>query len=604
MCGINGILRLDDSSPAIDLDELRRTSRAMHTRGPDGNGEWLSSDGRIALAHRRLAIIDLSPAGAQPMATSDGRFRIVYNGEIYNFRELRAELERGGVRFHSNSDTEVLLQLISRHGPSALTRLRGMFAFALWDEAENELLLARDPFGIKPLYYSAQDGTVRFASQVKALEAGRGARGAVDPAGLVGFLLWGSVPEPLTIRAGIKALPAGSFLVVRNGRVEEPISHRCLGSDTKSNTSLSDPTASIEDSVRAHLTSDVPVAVFLSAGLDSTMIAALACRHLPEPPITFTLRFEELRGTPEDEGPLAAEVAKGLGTRHTERLVTRSEFVAMWPDAIRAMDQPSIDGFNTFIVARAAHEAGLKVVLSGLGGDELFGSYPSFRDVPRLARAAGVISHIPGGARLAARFAAAVRPGSPKLPAAFTLGDSLAGAYFLRRALFLPAEIPALVGDDLAAEGLTRHDPIGYTGQLLDAVGAGERSPACDGWVATHLLETSCYMRNQLLRDTDWASMAHSLEVRVPFVDCRLHEAVVAAGFEPARSEGKGAVVRRVAPELPTALFERRKSGFFIPAATWMAPDGGATPSPRGLASRRLAVRVLQEFGIEAGRAA
>ncbi len=169
MCGINGIVRLRDTAPPIDLDELQRTSAAMRKRGPDGQGEWLSPDGRIALAHRRLAIIDLSPAGAQPMATPDGRFRIVYNGEIYNFRELRAELERDGVRFRSNSDTEVLLQLIARHGPSALIRLRGMFAFALWDDAERELLLARDPFGIKPLYYSAEGGTFRFASQVKRI---------------------------------------------------------------------------------------------------------------------------------------------------------------------------------------------------------------------------------------------------------------------------------------------------------------------------------------------------------------------------------------------------------------------------------------------------
>ncbi len=217
MCGICGIYSYRAGAPAPDPEELRRTGEAMAARGPDGAGEWRSEDGAIALGHRRLAILDLSPAGAQPMASADGRYRIVYNGEIYNFRELRRELEQSGERFRTESDTEVLLALWAREGDRSLGRLRGMYALAIWDGVERSLTLARDPFGIKPLYYAVAGGLVRFASQVRALEAGGALSREVDPAGLAGFLLWGSVPEPWTIRRDIRALPAGHLLVVRDG---------------------------------------------------------------------------------------------------------------------------------------------------------------------------------------------------------------------------------------------------------------------------------------------------------------------------------------------------------------------------------------------------
>src|SRR5829696_9099392 len=219
MCGINGIVRLAETAPPIDSGELVRTRDAMTARGPDGAGAWVSPCGRAALASRRLAILDLSPAGAQPMASADGRFHIVLNGEIYNFRELRQELERTGERFRSRSDTEVVLALYAREGTAMLARLRGMFGLAIWDDAAKTLLLARDPLGIKPLYYSAHGETLRFASQVKALEKGGAIPLNVDPAGLAGFLLWGSVPEPLTIRSAVRALPAGSYLIIKDGRI-------------------------------------------------------------------------------------------------------------------------------------------------------------------------------------------------------------------------------------------------------------------------------------------------------------------------------------------------------------------------------------------------
>jgi asparagine synthase (glutamine-hydrolysing) len=352
----------------------------------------------------------------------------------------------------------------------------------------------------------------------------------------------------------------------------------------------------VEDAVAAHLVSDVPVAVFLSAGLDSGLIAALARRRLPEPPVTFTLSFDVLAGTPADEGPLAARVARALGTRHVERRVGRADFAGLWPAALAAMDQPSIDGFNTFVVSRAAHEAGLKVVLSGLGGDEVFGSYPSFLDVPAFERASRRIGRLPG---LAAAWPGLSRLASrdrPKLPGLLRYGGSRAGAYFLRRGLFLPEELPALLGREAAEEGLRRCDPVAAAaGALGDPATAGLGRPGEDPWIDVHRLETALYMRHQLLRDADWASMAWSVELRVPLADAWLRRHLAAARFEPARSQGKAALVRQVAPELPAELFERPKTGFYIPVLEWLDPET-ARLRP-GSRSRRLALKILAETG-------
>ena len=314
MCGINGILRRSPDAPPIDRDELLGTSQALRSRGPDGHGHFL--DDQIGLAHRRLAIIDLSDAGAQPMTFAD-RYTIVFNGEIYNYAELRAELVAEGVTFSSESDTEVVLALYAREGDEMLAKLRGMYAFALWDAHEQCLLLARDPYGIKPLYYCVDGQTLRFASQIKALERSDRISLATDPAAVVGFLLWGSVPEPLTIRRSIRALPAGHLLRVRRGELDGPIKHYRFGQHSKG--ASPDAVTAIGDSVRAHLVSDVPVAVFLSAGFDSTMIAALAARELGAALTTFTLKFDAFAGTDVDEAPLAAQVARAIGARHVRR---------------------------------------------------------------------------------------------------------------------------------------------------------------------------------------------------------------------------------------------------------------------------------------------
>ncbi len=597
MCGISGIYRRKPEASPPDRDELGRIHAALAPRGPDGEGLWSSPDGRLLLAHRRLSILDLSPAGAQPMTSADGRFTIVFNGEIYNFRELAAELVERGVRLRSRSDTEVILELWRREGPRALAKLRGMFALAIWDGVASELVLARDPYGIKPLYYSLEGGQLRFASLARALEAGGGLSLEVDPAAVAGLLSWGAVPEPLTLRRSIRSLPAGHWArVAGDGSfVLETVPR--LGLDP----APADAAAALAASVRAHLVSDVPVGVFLSAGLDSALVAALAARHPGEPLTALTLTWAEARGTPADEEPLARATAAALGLRHVVREIDGGEVRALMPKILDAMDLPSIDGFNTWLVARLAKEEGLKVALSGLGGDELFGGYSSFRDVPRWRARATRLRLLPGLAAAWPGLARRLAPETPKLASVLRYGDSFAGAYALRRAVFLPHEVDQILErSGLGDPGIRHYDaPFDAWERLSEAVLGDPSHLLQDPWRTVHRLESSLYLRHQLLRDSDWAGMAHGVEIRVPLVDAWLRAEMGSLDFEPARSRGKAALVRGAAPELPVALFSRPKSGFQLPIADWL--DEGGTrrrPSRVGAQSRRLALLVLEAFGV------
>ena len=400
MCGIAGLYAFNPSAPPADRAELRTIRDHMSARGPDGLGEWFSENGRVAFGHRRLAIIDLTEGGAQPMHSADGQLVITFNGEIYNYRELRRELEAQGHVFRTGSDTEVLLHLYQAKGTAMLQDLRGMYAFALWDARKQALLLARDPFGIKPLYYTptrngngASNGTLRFASQVKALLAGGQIDTAPEPAGHTGFFLWGSVPAPYTLYRGIRALPAGHYLWVSGQGATESVPF-CQITDILTHATnnpargtqgdaLDAIGAAMRDSIAAHHVADVPVGMFLSAGIDSALITALSSAH-GERPHTLTLAFAEYVGTPNDESPLAEQLAAQLGTRHATVMVRKADFMEQREQLLAAMDQPSIDGVNTWFVSQAAASQGIKVALSGLGGDELFASYPNFADLPRI----------------------------------------------------------------------------------------------------------------------------------------------------------------------------------------------------------------------------
>ncbi|MDP7601308.1 MAG: asparagine synthase (glutamine-hydrolyzing), partial [Rhodospirillales bacterium] len=336
MCGLTAIFSYGDNAPNVDEAELLRMREVMIARGPDGAGSWISGDQHVGLAHRRLAIIDIGPTGAQPMALTDDagniRLQITYNGEIYNFKQLRAGLIAEGRKFSTQSDTEVLLHLYDRDGVDMLRQLRGMFAFALWDEARQGLLLARDPYGIKPLYYADDGGTLRVASQVKALQTGGAISSTPNPAGHVGFFTLGYVPEPHTMYKDIQSLPAGSSLWIDKAGARAENRYFNLTremAELEANGqqgSAEELRAALTESIEHHLVSDVPVGVFLSAGLDSASIMALTAEVAGRQVETMTLRFDEFSDGPLDEAPLAAEIATLYDTRHQTRTVKGSDF--------------------------------------------------------------------------------------------------------------------------------------------------------------------------------------------------------------------------------------------------------------------------------------
>ncbi|HYV03126.1 MAG TPA: asparagine synthase (glutamine-hydrolyzing) [Blastocatellia bacterium] len=575
MCGLVAFCAYNHVAPGIDRAELRVIRDHMASRGPDGIGEWFSPDGRVGLGHRRLSIIDLSAAASQPIANEDGSIHVVFNGEIYNYRELTKELIDKGHRFRSNSDSEVLVHLYEERGDAMVGELRGMFAFALWDANRNEMLLARDPYGIKPLYYADDGWTVRVASQVKSLVAGGGVSRMPEPAGIAGFYLFGSVPEPFTSYQEVRAVPAGSIVRVDRRGVSAPkryfsIARIFLDARNAAVGSNADELKqaahdAVLDSVRHHLVSDVPVSAFLSAGIDSGTIVALACEAGAENLRTVTLSFSEYEDTHSDEAPLAGQVAESYGTDHRTRLLGESEFQNELPKILAAMDQPSIDGINTYFISKAAAEVGVKVALSGLGGDELFSGYPSFLDLPRWVKTFSIAGRVPGAGRLARSVVSSIGPRgeSPKLAGLLEYGATYPGAYLLRRGLFMPWELSQVLGDETAREGLRRLDPMRMIGAAI------EPDPGSP-YARVASLEASLYMRNQLLRDTDWSSMAHSIEVRVPLVDAFLLKALAPLLISYPEMHTKSLLAQTPSKPLPRAVTGRAKTGFTVPLNYWL----------------------------------
>jgi asparagine synthase (glutamine-hydrolysing) len=579
MCGIVGILaRKTQIPPAV----LEQASRSLAHRGPDDSGTVLLKDAQpesleIGLGHRRLAILDLSPLGHQPMQDPVTGNWIVFNGEIYNFRELRKELEAAGVEFKSHSDTEVILAAYRVWGESCLTRLGGMFAFALWDAPRKRLLLARDPMGIKPLYYHQSKQIFIFASEVRTLlRTGLVPRRA-DPTGVLSYLAFGSVYEPWTIVEGVMAVPPGHVLTVENGSVSSREYWNPLQSSSRDESDLPSGSgiatadhlpAILRDAVLSHLVSDVPVGVFLSGGIDSSALVAVLS-HNGVRANTFSLVFREEEF---NEGQYSREIARRFGTEHHEIPVSQQDLLAVLPEALCAMDQPTIDGINTYLVSAKTRAAGVKVALTGLGADEMFAGYSNFRRVPRMEVFSRRFGRLPRLARRPLSGSVALFAGkgdrSRKLAELATGYDSIVHPYFLVRMLFGAAEREALFGEESSG---ARHEDSEHALEsiLRESIA---RSSTLDPVNRVSYLESHWYMRNTLLRDSDFMSMAHGLELRVPFLDRALVEACfrIPGDKKLQGSLPKSMLLASLGVELPREIVNRPKRGFTLPFERWL----------------------------------
>jgi asparagine synthase (glutamine-hydrolysing) len=558
MCGIAGI-HADLSRERIGT-HIARMERALVHRGPDDGGIEIikTHAGALALGARRLAVQDLSPSGHQPMLDESTGNCIVFNGEIYNFGELRSRLEVKGARFRSNCDTEVILRAYATWGPAMVHELVGMFAFAIWDQSRQVLLLARDRLGVKPLYYAVRGDTLVFASEARALLASGLVERRISKQGVTGYLKFGGSQDPFTQFEGVYALPAGQVGRWAAGALDLE-EYWSLGHCFQSHPEI--PTrdvpalvrARLEDSIRSRLISDAPIGVFLSGGIDSVVVTTLAAQQATSQVRTISVVFEE---TGYSEKPYIDLVARRLGTDHTEVCLTHRNLRDMIPDAISAMDQPSFDGINTYVVSRAARDAGLTVALSGIGGDELFGGYASFRYSPMLQRLRRWLPlPLAPAASAAIRLVLRDSDRTRKLDRWIRNATGRMGASILLRELFAPNETANLVPDAMPAE---------------EKSVLGMRD--LDEFNAVSLGELSTYLKNILLRDTDAMSMAHSLEVREPLLDHRLVE-LIASLPGSAKLRGntpKPLLTAAMGRDLPEEIVRRRKMGFTLPFADWM----------------------------------
>ncbi|MCU0609199.1 MAG: asparagine synthase (glutamine-hydrolyzing) [Chitinispirillaceae bacterium] len=563
MCGICGFIDLNGT---VDLSAVKRMTAAMVHRGPDSDGFF--GFGNVSLGMRRLAIIDIH-GGDQPVYNEDRTVAVVQNGEIYNFRELVAELQKLGHRFVSRTDTEVIVHAYEEWGSDCVNHLRGIFAFALCDTRCGGcplVLIARDRFGVKPLYYYHDGQRFLFASEVRALLASKLVPGVLGVTGLRSFLAYGSLQEPLTLIDNVYSLLPAHCLTIKNNTVaiSRYWSLPVNTGETGTGQVHEKMGCLLEESVRTELVSDVPLGVFLSGGIDSGVIASLAAKAGPVR--TFNISFTE---KDFDESVLAETTAKKCGSRHERIVVKAEDMLRDLPNAIASMDQPTVDGINTWYVAQATKRAGVTVALSGLGGDELFAGYRLFRHLPKILALSRRLDHVPGMVRRSA--AAFVRrligSNAAKGKFAMLIGGKIpfGHPYFASRLWFNPGEQANLINgphenDDAARQWEAWVDDCKKRAGTYDTIGQ------------ISYFELTQYMLSRLLRDADCMSMAHSLEVRVPFLDHVLAEAVIGVPgtMKLSKTVPKPLMIKSVGSLLPSEIVSSPKRTFTFPWEAWL----------------------------------
>lgn len=561
MCGIAGILHFKGGVP--EPGAIRSMTNEMAHRGPDSDGFF--GENEIALGHRRLSIIDLSTAANQPFTDNSGRYVMVFNGEIYNYEAVKRQIT--GYDFHTTSDTEVLLAAYIKLGPACLALLRGMYAFAIWDKQEKELFVARDRLGVKPLYYLLDQDRFLFASELRAILRVSGKSPAINTGALLDYLSYQSVMGTGSIVSGIDQLEAATFIKIRQGRIVEKVKYWDL-TDAAMANEYGDATqvrSRIRElmlqSVSRRLVSDVPVGAFLSGGIDSSAVVGLMAEASPARPNTFNIFFEEKE---YDESQYADIIAKKFNTVHTKILLKPTVFLDELTNALNAMDTPSGDGINTYVVSKAIRQSGMTVALSGVGGDELFAGYPFFAQFQTIQRNKW-LWRLPGGIR--SRIGTML-PGSPgrKRRLSQLLGmpsASIEDAYPVFRQMLSPEtqrELTSLSGTGLSSTSLY--------GELKEGHRQLVRLPILSQITAAEYMG---YTQHTLLKDTDQMSMAMSLEVREPFFDQDLVEYV--AGIPDKIKQPtypKSLLVESLKPMLPDEIVFRKKQGFLFPWEIWI----------------------------------
>jgi asparagine synthase (glutamine-hydrolysing) len=570
MCGIAGVIGADAQ---LVRKALTAITLAQAHRGPDDCGEGLHPFGNqtLGLGHRRLSIIDLTCAGHQPMVHPETGNQIVFNGEIYNFQLMRQELLAAGEKFTGHSDTEALLHALTRWGPDYIKRLHGMFAFAFYDAKAQSLILARDSVGIKPLYVARENGMFLFASEVRAILASGIVSRGLDQQGLASLLAYGAVQQPATLFESIQSFPPGHYQVITADRISNPSPPQqywplpSVRQDWTETQVVASVESTLDAAVRDHLVADVPVGVFLSSGLDSTVIAGLAARHTRNLR-SFCVGFADQPDM--SELGLAKETAKIFGLQHTEIAINGADAEQAALEWLSALDQPSVDGLNVFIISKAVRQQGITVALSGQGGDELFGGYPSFADVPRLNRALHYLCKLPLPVRNSFASLATFnrsRAVRQKFHDMLSTNGSVMDLYLQRRRMMSDEQLNALGLNQAKIGGLPGWLPAG----ALDDFQLHDDDPVWD----ISALESRFYQGNMLLRDSDTNAMAHGLEIRVPMLDQRVLDLMFSVPGRirlPHRRADKHLMRLAFAPFLRPALARQQKRGFTLPIRRWM----------------------------------
>jgi asparagine synthase (glutamine-hydrolysing) len=560
MCGITGIARFQNRE--VCTEKVRVMNRQIAHRGPDAEGIWTHDF--CVLGHRRLSIIDTSAAGNQPFRSADENLTVVFNGEIYNYLELRKELE-GSHTFQTQTDTEVILAAYSKWGVECVQHFFGMFAFALWDENQSQLLIARDRLGVKPLYYSETDHGFVFASELRAILSTDWVERRIDPNAAADYLRYQTVHAPNTIIEGVHMLMPGHRMLIdakgiRTERWWDMTDRRIRTDGSESKESIHKHIHELmQSSVELRMRADVPFGAFLSGGIDSSIVVGLMSRISSHPINTFSITFNEQA---YDESPYSELIAKRFNTKHTAIQLSADHFLRMVPEALHAMDHPSGDGPNTYVVSKATRDTGVKMALSGLGGDEVFAGYDVFRRMKALETKQWLNSLPVAIRKNMGALVRAVKPSAASEKIAAALSQEridLAHFYPLTRQVLYDSEVNRLLKSKPV-----EHNCVALLAQAV----SGIRMPTLS---KVSVLEISTYMQNVLLRDADQMSMAHALEIRVPFLDHRLIEFVLGVSDTyKFPHTPKELLTASVGDLIPREIIDRPKMGFTFPWAVWM----------------------------------